>query len=141
MKLSFNASEVEPNVGFEVVPAGKYTASIETIEQRDNKKNDGKHLAVMLNIESGKYEGRKLFDKVNLWNESEDAVKFAQGALSAICHATGVINMEDTDELIGIPLQADVRVTEQKVYGKKNTINAYHAVAGDGTTDEAEDLI
>ena len=141
MKLSFDASKVEPNVGLSVLPAGKYTVSLESCEQRDNKDNDGQHLAVMLNVEEGKYEGRKVFHTLNLWNESAKAKDFAQGTLSAICHATGVIDLEDTDELIGIPIVADIRVTEQKTFGKKNVVNAYQAVGGDGTSDEASDLI
>lgn len=141
MKLSFDASTVEPNVGLSVLPAGTYEVAIETCEQRANKDGEGEHLAVMLNVVSGKHEGRKVFQNLNLWNESSKAKDFAQGTLSAICHATGIMQLEDTDALIGIPMSADIRVTEQKVFGKSNVVNAYRKVGTESSSDKAADLI
>lgn len=141
MKLSFDASKVDPQVGLTVLPAGKYNVAIETCEKRANKDGEGEHLALMLNVLEGKYEGRKIFNNLNLWNESAKAKEFAQGTLSAVCHATGIMQLEDTDELIGIPMVADVRVTDQKVFGKSNVINAYRPVAEEGTSDSVENLI
>lgn len=141
MRLTFDASTVEPNVGLTVVPAGKYDVSIESCEQRDNKEGEGRHLAIMLNILSGKYEGRKIFNNVNLWNPSEKAQAFAQGTMSAICHATGVMQLEDTDQLIGIPMVADIRVAQQKTFGKSNVVNVYLPKNTDVSSDNASELI
>jgi hypothetical protein len=141
MKLTFDATKVDPQVGLSVLPAGTYDVAIITAEQRDNKGNDGQHLALVLEVQDGKYAGRKLFHNVNLWNESASAKEFAQGTLSAICHATGIMQLEDTDQLIGIPVSADVRVSEQKVFGKSNVINSYRPLGKSGTSDVAEGIV
>ena len=58
----------------------------------------------------GPYKGRKLFDRLNLVNANPVTVEIAQRTLSAICHATGRMQVQDSEELHLIPFIADVQV-------------------------------
>ena len=42
--INFNASEVEPSVGFEAIPAGKYQAVIVDSDMKQNKSGTGEYL-------------------------------------------------------------------------------------------------
>ena len=72
----------------------------------------------------GPLAGRKLFDRLNLVNASAQTVEIAQRTLSAICHATGRLQVQDSAELHLIPMIADVTVKPPKNgYGESNKVH------------------
>ena len=75
--LNFNASDVEPNLGFEAIPAGKYTAVITDSEMRETKTGNGQYLWLEFEIIGGDHKGRKLWSRLNLVNPNPDAVRMA----------------------------------------------------------------
>lgn len=123
--LNFDANEVEPNAGFEVVPAGEYDAVIVASKVEPTKKGDGKMAVLELQILSGEYQNRKLFDRLNLWNPNEKAVQIARGTLSAICRAINVLQPKDTTQLHNKPLRVKVAVSDDPQYGKRNEVKGY----------------
>ncbi len=67
--------------------------------------------------------GRKLFDRLNLVNANAQTVEIAQRTLSAICHATGRLQVQDSEDLHLIPMLADVTVKPPKNgYGESNKL-------------------
>src|SRR5687768_10917949 len=96
---NFNAHEVDPNSQFDPVPAGKYLAVITASEAKPTRSGKGSFLELTFEILEGDYKGRKLWARLNLENPSEMAVKIARAELSAICHATGVMQPKDSMEL------------------------------------------
>jgi len=125
--LNFDANEVEPNAGFEVVPAGEYDAVIVASKVEPTKKGHGKMAVLELQILSGEYQNRKLFDRLNLWNPNEKAVQIARGTLSAICRAINVLQPKDTTQLHNRPLRVKVAVSDDPQYGKRNEVKGYKA--------------
>ena len=96
---SFDASGIEPATGYDVLPAGKYVVQIVESEMRVTSNGMGQFLWLMLDILEGPYKGRKVFDQLNLVNQNPTTVEIAQRALSAICHATGKLQVTDSEEL------------------------------------------
>ena len=123
--LNFDAKTVEPNAPFEVIPAGEYDVIIVASKVETTKKGDGRLVNLELQILSGEFQNRKLFDRLNLWNPSEMAVKIARGTLSAICRAVNVLTPRDTAELHGKPLRVKVTVSDSPEYGKRNEVKGY----------------
>lgn len=120
---TFDASQVEPNTPYEVLPPGKYLAQIVASEMRVTKDGNGQYLFIEIDILEGTYAGRKLFDRLNLINANPEAVQIAQRSLSAICRAVGKMQVNDSEQLHLIPLIADVRVRPPKgEYGESNSI-------------------
>jgi Protein of unknown function (DUF669) len=120
---SFDASGVEPAAGYDVLPAGKYVAQIIESEMRVTSNGMGQFLWLMLDILEGPYTGRKVFDQLNLVNQNPTTVEIAQRALSAICHATGKLQVADSEELHLIPMTIQVTVKPPKNgYGERNAI-------------------
>ncbi|MBF0094660.1 MAG: DUF669 domain-containing protein, partial [Alphaproteobacteria bacterium] len=109
---TFDASTVEPSKSFEPLPPGRYLVQIVASEMRPTKdgQGQGQYLWLELDVLEGAFTGRKLFDRLNLVNNSAQTVEIAQRTLSAICHAVGKLQVQDSEELHLIPLIADVKV-------------------------------
>ena len=120
---AFDATGIEPTTGYDVLPAGKYRAHIVESEMRVTRNGMGQFLWLMLEIVEGQYQGRKLFDQLNLVNSNPQTVEIAQRTLSAICHATGKLQVNDSTDLHLVPLMIQVAVKPPKDgYSEKNTI-------------------
>lgn len=100
----FNAHEVDPAIGFDPVPAGKYIAAITESEMKPTKAGTGQYLQFTFQILDGDFKGRLLWARLNLDNPSEMAVKIARSELSSLCRAVGVMAPKDSLELHNLPL-------------------------------------
>lgn len=130
----FNANEVEPAVGFDPIPAGKYLAVITESEMKPTKSGVGQYLQFTFQIIDGEHKGRLLWARLNLDNPNATTVKIARAELSAICRAVGVMAPKDSVELHNLPLVIKVGHKKRadnnelanviKGYEKKNAVAA-----------------
>jgi hypothetical protein len=122
--MGFDASKVEPNEPASAVPKGEYQVIIVESEKKSTSKGDGSLLNMVLQIVEGQFKGRKLYDRLNLWNKNEQAVTIAQGTLSAICRAVNVLTPHTSEQLHNRTLTAVVDVSEYQ--GKlRNEVKGY----------------
>ena len=122
----FDAREVEPQVGFEPIPAGKYLAVITGSEMKQTKAGDGQYLELTFQVLEGEYKGRNLWARLNLDNPNETAVKIARAELSAVCRAVGVMTPKDSHELHDLPLVVSVKLKKRDDTGElTNEIKGY----------------
>ena len=120
---AFDASGIEPTTAYDLLPAGKYRAQIVESEIRVTKNGMGQFLWLMLDILDGECKGRKIFDQLNLVNPNPTTVEIAQRTLSAICHATGKLQVGDSEELHLVPMTIQVKIRPPKNgYGESNVI-------------------
>lgn len=112
--LNFNANEVPPAEALEAVPAGKYNAVITESEVKPTKSGTGHFLELTFEIIEGELKGRKVWARLNLDNQNQQAVQIARGELSAICHAVGVMQPKDSAELHNRPLEISVRCKKRE---------------------------
>ena len=127
-KIDFNASEVPEDTGFEPIPEGDYMCQIVQSDMKENKKKTGQYLELRVQIQEEPYVGRLVFERLNLINPNETAVKIANRTLADICEACGVDEVEDSEELHGIEFVAHVVVTEpQGDYPAGNEVKKYIA--------------
>lgn len=127
----FDANTVEPNGDFEPIPAGKYLAVITESELKPTKAGTGHYLQLTFQVVDGPFQNRLLWARLNIDNANAQARKIAQGELSAICRAVGVLAPNDSVELHNLPLVIHVRckkrtdtgeiVNELKGYSKKDS--------------------
>ena len=120
---TFDATGVDPMKPLEVLPPGRYPAQIVGSDMRLTKDGMGQYLHLEIDVLDGPYKGRKLFDRLNLVNNNTQTVEMAQRTLSAICHATARLQVQDSEELHLIPFIAVVQVQPPKNgYGESNKI-------------------
>jgi hypothetical protein len=128
--LDFNAHEVQPSSPMEAVPAGSYPVRITDTEIKQTKNGNGRYLQITLDIIDGEFKGRKLFDRLNLWNPNQQAVDIARKTMSAICHATNVMQPRNHEELRGKYMTAKVNQENDPQYGARNEVKGYAAIEG-----------
>lgn len=123
----FDATEVAPTTDFSPIPAGEYLAMMIDSEMKPTKNGGGEYLNCALEIIDGEHRGRRLWDRLNLHNQNETAVKIAQATLSAICHAVNVMRPRDSVELHGKPMLIKVALEERddKPGQWKNEVKGY----------------
>jgi hypothetical protein len=122
----FDANNVEPAGDFEPIPAGKYLAVITESEFKPTKAGTGSYLQLTFQITDGSCANRLLWARLNLDNPNETARKIAQGELSAICRAVGVLAPNDSVDLHNLPLVIHVRCKKRSDTGEiTNEIKGY----------------
>ena len=122
----FNANEVEPQSGFEPIPAGEYEAVITRSEEKTTRNGLGQFLQLEFEIVGGDYNGRKLWTNLNLQNPNARTVEFARTELSAICRAVNVLQPKDPADLYNIPLIISVKQKMNESTGEMgNAIKGY----------------
>ena len=122
----FDARTVEPSTDFEAIPAGKYLAIIADSEMKQTKSGTGSYLELTFQIVEGEYKGRNLWARLILDNPNAVAVKIAQGELSAICRAVGVMAPNDSCELHNLPLVITVKCKKREDTGEiTNEVKGY----------------
>ena len=82
--FAFDANTVQPQESFDVLPAGFYPVMITESEMKGTS-TGGQMLVLTLEVIEGQFKGRKVWERLNLVNNNEQAVQIAQRSLSAIC--------------------------------------------------------
>lgn len=109
-----NISEGAP----EILPAGEYQMQIVDSEMRATKAGDGQYLWLEFSILGPKYAGRKFWERLNLFNKNEVAVKVARKQLANICAALNFQNLPtDSVQLHNKPLKVVITHKENKQGG------------------------
>lgn len=128
-KLNFNANEHDTMDVMDPVPPGWYNAIIDDSEIKPTRNGTGSYLMLRFSLMGGTYNNRKIFLNLNLWHANPQAQEIAQKQMSTICHAIGVMQVNDSQELHGKPLSIRVKInpaTDQ--YDASNSITAFKSV-------------
>lgn len=128
--LNFDASQVQPSEGgFEALPAGWYNAAIDESVMKPTRDGMNAYLQLRFNIVDGQYQGRKVFVRLNIQNSNPVAQEIAYKDLSAICHATGQINVGDSQQLHNIPMKIRLKLkAAEGQYEASNEVSAYRNI-------------
>lgn len=126
--LNFDASKVAPAQALEPLPTDWYAGQIVESEMRPTRDNKGQYLNLGFQVMQGPYAGRRVYARLNVQNNNAQAVDIAHKELSAICHAVGVIQCADSQQLHGKPIEFRVMVNPPSDgYDASNEIKGYRA--------------
>lgn len=128
--LNFNANEVEPSTGAGPMPAGDYELHCIEANLKANSKGSGELLELTFEVLSGEYANRKVWERLNIVHENQTAQKIGQENLSALCRAMGIVQVNETDDLLWKPFYAALKVATYTKgdgsQGEKNEVKKYH---------------
>lgn len=130
---TIRADELPESTGgdFAPIPAGEYTVSIASAELTPTKDGSGRYINLKLNVIAPTHQGRVLFSKLNIRNQSAKAEEIGLQQLGSILRAINLAAIEDTDQLIGGVM--DVKVTIKAAtdqYPASNEVKAYKPLSG-----------
>lgn len=127
--FQFDATQVEPATRPPALPLGWYNGMITQSEIKKTKDGAGAYAELGIKVVDGPHAGRMVFDRLNIWNQNPQAAEIAQRTLSAICHATKVFQVQNTQQLHGIPFQFRVTVKPADgQYDEGNEVKGYAAL-------------
>jgi len=126
--VDLNAS---PESQFAALPSGEYPALITDSTVKQTKKGDGSYLELTYQIVDGAYRGRQLWARINLTNPNATAVTIGQQHLAQIRHATGQMQLSDSQQLHNIPhlIRVEYKPARDQ-YSESNEVKEYKALAG-----------
>ena len=126
---AFDATKVAPTASVsDCVPAGEYVAMI-TESSMAVTKSGGEMLKLTVTILEGQHQNRKVWANLNLIHANPTVVEIAQRELSAICHAVGVLNLNDSAQLHNKPLVIKTAVKTDPQYVDRAEVKAWKAVS------------
>lgn len=127
--LRFDATQVAPDTGMEALPAGWYNVMIVESEVKPTKDTTGLMLVMQYKVMDGQYANRLIFARFNIKNNNPVAQEIAYKQLSAVCHAVGVLQVEDSQLLHGKPFKVKVKVRKaDENYEASNEPTAYKRI-------------
>ena len=119
----------------ELVPDGDYVAEIIDSKEKISKAGNS-YLSLTLSICEGPYEGRWVWDTLNINHPTESVRARARLTLGIITKAVGLVGIDDTSELHYKPLTIELESEPaQGKYKAKNVVRKYHKAS---TSDPAE---
>lgn len=127
--LNFDASGIDTTSQFDAIPAGDYEAMVTDSTMKSTKDGTGQYLELIIEIQSGQFQGRRLWDRLNLSNRNQKAVEIAQKQLAQLCHATGILQVRDSQQLHNRPIIAKVAAKNDPERGMVNEVKGYKAKA------------
>ncbi len=113
-KLNFNTEEHEEMMDFSPIPEGWYLVMASESEMKDTRSGTGEYLQIQFDVVDGEQEGKKLWSRLNVINDNDQAVKIANSELKSICTAiefTG--KLKDSEKLHNKPLWVKVVLEER----------------------------
>lgn len=113
---------------FDALPAGEYKVVVIEMKEKPTKDGGGVRMEVKLQVCSGQYQNRTLFDGLNVVNKSAQAQAIGRGQLKALCVACGKEDPKTTEELYGKPIIAKVKVGKDQNGNPRNEIAGYKAL-------------
>lgn len=111
----------------DVIPPSEVVAAIAKSEEKANKAGTGSYINLEFEVTEGQHQGRRFWVMLNLNNPNSQAVEIANRELNSICHACGKLrnNVQDTQELHGIPMRIKLGVREQQGFDPQNVVKSY----------------
>lgn len=117
-----------PHGNYDPIPAGMYTATINSVELKDSR-SGGQYLNIRYDITGPSHQGRVLFGMLNIRNPNPRAEEIGLQQLGELLKAIGLDKLSDTDELIGGQLQVKVDIEKSEQYGEQNRIRSFRPLA------------
>lgn len=126
-QIQFDATKVAPKSDRTAIPEGEYHVVLSASEI--TKTTNGQMIKSTLRVLDGEYAGQSISFNINHVNSNADCQRIGQETLSSVCHAVGVLQINDTAQLHGRPFRVKVSVREvvKEKDGVKTT-NRYNDV-------------
>lgn len=117
----YDADEVE-----ELIPAGDYLITVESIKRKPTKDRKGAYIQVELTVAEGDYSGRSVFHIFNIRNNNPKAQHIGQRMFKKFHLSLGIENPSTSDEFVGKSCMCRIGIQEANGnYDESNKVNKF----------------
>jgi hypothetical protein len=118
--------DAEPSADYTPLPAGEYTLEIVESEYKATQSGTGMVLGCKAQIVGGDYDGRPFYLNYDLENQNDIAVEIGQRDFAGLRRATGVVELDDSEQLHWRPFRVKIGVQPHKKTGElQNVVKQY----------------
>lgn len=126
----YNVNDLPIGGDYELIPAGWYSAIIQSSDVCNTKSGGGQYIKLKLAIIAPTHQGRVVFGNINIKNASPAAEDIGRKQLGDVLRAVGVDSLRDTDQLINGQLMIKLAIKEASgQYDAENEVKGYKAAA------------
>lgn len=128
--IDFDVStyEAPKRTSFEPLPPGDYNAMITDSQMKVTKSGTGEYLELTIQIIDGAHSGRRLWERLNVFNANKTAEEIGRSQLNGIKQACGVEKLEESEQLHDIPFVLSLDIDRRDA--TRNKIMGYTAAKG-----------
>lgn len=119
--------DVKANVGFDVIPPGEYPAVVTKSEMKPTRDGTGQRLNLTVQICSGPFQNRLVFDGLNVKNKSAQCQAIGLSQLKALCVAVNVPDPKVSEELHDKAMIVKLKIGKDQNGNPNNEVVAYKA--------------
>jgi hypothetical protein len=127
---AFITDEMPSGGNYECLPAGWYTAIINSAEIKATKSGTGRYIAVRYDVTGPTHQGRAVFGNINIDNANPKAEEIGRQQLRSLMESIGLAKLTDTDQLIGGNVKIKLKVENDPQYGDRNQVNGFASISG-----------
>lgn len=109
--------------------AGKHVLTVTAAELKETKAKTGMYIKVEFTAENG----QKHWENFNIQNPNEKAQKIGLGQLKAFAKAAKFpgTRLNDVNAMIGLKVEAEIKLVDEPGYGKQPRVKSYKEVSGE----------
>ena len=127
---AFLADDLPTGGSYECLPAGWYTATINSAEIKATKSGTGRYIAVRYDVTGPTHQNRVIYGNINIDNENPKAEEIGRQQLRSLMESIGLAKLTDTDQLIGGNVKIKLKIKSDPQYGDKNEVGGFASVSG-----------
>lgn len=109
----FNANNFDPAQQGSQMPLGRYTVQVSGSEVKPTKDQTSGMVVLKCIIQDGPNAGVEAEHRFNVYHKDDVPRNIAERQLSAVCHVTGVMELQDTQQLHGAMYIVDVGMQKE----------------------------
>lgn len=119
--------DVKAKTGFDVIPPGEYPAVVTKSEMKPTKDGTGQRLNLTVQICSGPFQNRLVFDGLNVKNKSARCQEIGLSQLKALCVAVNVPDPKVSEELHNKAMIVKLKIGKDQNGNPNNEVVSYKA--------------
>jgi hypothetical protein len=117
-----------------IIPLFSRQAARKESGAKPTKAGNGEYIELTIEIMDGDFSGRKIWERLNINNPSEQTVQIARSQLNQLATALGQVPLKDTDQLLEIPFTLTLDIdrkdtTRNRVMGYSSASSAPRVAA------------
>lgn len=130
-QLNYQADFNDVDTGdYTPIPPGKYQVTCVESELNQTKSGNGSYIKMVFEVMGGQYSGRKVYHNITFSNPSAKAQEIGRKQLNGYMLACNIQQVQDTAQLTGYAVIANVKIKDDPTYGKQNAISGFESASG-----------
>lgn len=122
LPYTFDATQIDPTQTVGNLPVGRHIVTVTSSDIKDTKDKGGQYLELVLTVIDGENKGASGAWRLNINHHKEQTMQIAHRQLSSICHAIGVYQINDTNQLHDKPFIVEVGIQQKNDQQKEGTV-------------------